>query len=61
MPKWIGAPAARRIEFMDQGPVRDDALRLDMFQSLSWAQAELSEISSGEALSRLLELHRNGR
>ena len=61
MPKWIGAPAARRIEFMDQGPVRDDAARLAMFRSLAHAQANLDEIASGEALEKLLELHRNGR
>ncbi len=57
-PRWIGAPAARRIEFMDRGPVRDDAARLAMFERLSWAQANLSEIASGDALARLLELHR---
>lgn len=59
MPRWIGSQAARRIEFMDQGPVRDDARRLDMFRALSWAQASLDEIASGDALARLLELHRS--
>ena len=51
---WIGAPASRRLEHMDKGPVRDDAARLAMFERLAWAQAEVAEITSGDAIARLL-------
>lgn len=57
-PHWIGAGAARRIEVMDKGPVRDDDARLAMFRRLAWAQSELTEIASGDAIARLLEVHR---
>jgi hypothetical protein len=55
-PKWIGAPAARELSHIAKGPMRDDAKRLAMFQSLAWAQAPIEEIASGEAIARLLEL-----
>lgn len=57
MPKWIGAAAARPLQFMDLGPVRDDALRLAMFERLAHAQANTDEITTGEPIARLLELH----
>jgi hypothetical protein len=53
--QWIGAPAARLLDLIDQGPVRDDEARLAMFARLAWAQAELREIESGDAIARLLE------
>jgi hypothetical protein len=58
LPSWIGAPAARPLAQMDLGPVRDDAKRLAMFERLAWAQADLEEIAAGDAISRLLELHK---
>ena len=38
--------------------MRDDAARLAMFQRLAWAQANLEEIGAGDAISRLLEMHK---
>lgn len=58
LPTWIGAPAARPLARMDLGPVRDDAARLAMFERLASAQANLEEIATGDAISRLLELHK---
>jgi len=58
LPTWIGAPAARPLTHMDLGPVRDDAARLAMFERLAWAQANLEEIGAGDAISRLLEMHK---
>lgn len=59
LPGWIGALAARPIAAMHKGPVRDDALRLRMFERLAWAQWSLEEIASGKALGALLELHQH--
>lgn len=58
---WIGAGAARPLEQMAAGPVRDDAARLRMFERLAWAQSSLAEIESGEAFTRLLEGRKDGR
>lgn len=52
---WIGAAACRPLERFADGPLRDDAARLAMFERLAWAQAPLDEIRSGEAIVRLLE------
>lgn len=55
-PQWIGAPAARPLKHMGMGPRCDDAARLAMFRRLAWAQWTLDEITSGEAIKRLLEI-----
>lgn len=55
-PRWIGAPACRPVERFAEGPLRDDAARLAMFQRLAWAQAPLDEIRSGEAICRLMAI-----
>jgi hypothetical protein len=55
MPQWIGGAAARPLKDIKRGPLIDDAARLAMFRRLAWAQAELDEIASGEAIKRLLE------
>jgi hypothetical protein len=51
---WIGASACRPVERFADGPLRDDAARLAMFERLAWAQSPISEIRSGEAMRRLL-------
>lgn len=55
-PQWIGAPAARPLKDRHAGRVCDDAKRLAMFERLAWAQADIDEIASGEAIKRLLEM-----
>jgi hypothetical protein len=51
--QWIGAPAARPLKDIEQGPRCDDAARLGMFRRLAWAMWRIGEIWSGEALRRL--------
>jgi hypothetical protein len=51
---WIGASACRPVERFADGPLRDDAARLAMFERLAWAQSPISEIRSGEAMRRQL-------
>lgn len=53
-PSWIGAKASRPIKDCKLGPLRDDALRLAMFERLSWAMWTRAEVESGEALDLLL-------
>jgi hypothetical protein len=55
-PKWIGAEAATPLDRLKDGPKKDDAARLRMFERLAWAQWHLSEIESGEAIKQLLEV-----
>ena len=56
-PKWIGYHAAAPI-WRIETPICDDAARDRMLDCLAWAQHEVREISTGEPLHRLIELHR---
>lgn len=52
-PQWIGAGAARPLsDWPNQN--RDDAARLEMFRRLAWAQWELHEVETGEAIVSVL-------
>lgn len=54
-PKFIGAPAARPLAEWPGPGKRDEAARLEVFRRLAWAIWTLDEISSGEAVARVLE------
>jgi len=57
--QWIGAKAATHVcEFGTKPPLRDDALRLQMFRRLIWAQWRIGEIRSGSAFKALLHKER---
>lgn len=53
---WIGAEACRPVERFNEGPLRDDTARLEVFRRVAWAQAPIDEIVSGEAICRLVAL-----
>jgi hypothetical protein len=57
-PKWIGATACRPLAQMALGPLTDDELRLRMFERLAHAMCTRDEITSGEALDKLLSYTR---
>jgi hypothetical protein len=52
--RWIAAGACRHLKDWKDGPLRDDALRLEMFRRLAWAMWNMAEIQSGEAFKTLL-------
>ena len=49
---WVGAPAARHINQLAEGPFKGD--RWPMLERLAWAMWDLREIESGEAFDHLL-------
>ena len=54
-PKFIGAPAARPLADWPGPGKCDAAARLEVFRRLAWAIWSLEEISSGEAVAKVLE------